>query len=52
MPPGSGGPYDGSGESPLTPVENPAPIPEPGTMILLGSGLAGAYWQRRRARRR
>ena len=28
--------------------EDSAPIPEPGTILLLASGLAGAAWRRRR----
>jgi hypothetical protein len=28
------------------------PVPEPGTLLLVGSGVAGAFWRRRRQRQR
>jgi hypothetical protein len=53
LPPGTGGmnPPPGSGGG------NPAPgggaaLPEPGTMLLVGTGLAGISFYRRRLRRR
>ncbi|MBK8976749.1 MAG: PEP-CTERM sorting domain-containing protein [Planctomycetes bacterium] len=64
-PPGGGEPPGGSGNppggNPPPPGGNPppggggnpaAPVPEPGTMLLFGSGLAGAAWLRRRRNRR
>ena len=43
--PGGGG----SGSSPHTPLAN---APEPGTMLLLSSGLVGVYWKVRKSRRK
>jgi hypothetical protein len=34
----------------FTPDSGPAPVPEPATMLLVGSGLAAAAYRRRRAR--
>lgn len=44
--PGAGG---GGGTPPHTPL---TPTPEPGTMLLLSSGLLGVYWKVRKSRRK
>ena len=48
--PGTGGgdptPLDGGGNT--TPPDGGAALPEPGTMLLVGSGLAGMAFYRRR----
>lgn len=36
---------------PPPPEPPPAVVPEPGTMLLMASGLAGIYWKRRKLRR-
>ncbi len=41
--------YDAPGTTPIAPNDVPIPNPEPGTLMLLGSGLSGlAFWGKRR----
>ncbi|MEO6593218.1 MAG: PEP-CTERM sorting domain-containing protein [Planctomycetota bacterium] len=44
----SGGSNSGSGGTGLPPEEGGQPVPEPGTLLLVGSGLAGVALLRRR----
>jgi hypothetical protein len=43
-------PDDFTPDEPLNPPEDTVPVPEPGTLLLIGSGVIGLVARRRRSR--